>query len=850
MRQCCPDPGSLRVSHINVLVAAASPDVKAEVIAESVAARPDMTLVEGCPVPADDVDALLERIPATSRCAIAVVGDPAETEELARLWLARRSDLVVMLVDVVEDIVRIALRDPHLDSLLSALRDLVDRVRVEDGQERVARVELRSDGPALVGAEPTPRERPLLSAAIDWLRTTLRRSIERVPDDNGDVHGLSLTRATLLESFEPVIERDAEASPGAPDADEALDAALAAADPATEPLAAAARVFALGPLEFRMLLLGLAPELDLRFQRCIGFLLDDMSRRVGTIALYTGLLGPVADVRGALARSGALDGWLVFEGGRQLGADEALRIDPSLARWLLGERDALADDPRVRRVLRLAPWPGAELLQRREERLKAACLMEALLDQPAARWLLLDGDDPAAWRALFEAGAVARRVQPIRVDAGRLPEADPLDIEDCGRRIGRAARLTGRPLVVDAAADTRENDDPHRLFLAAAHATGCRAAVIGTDEARLVRAMAPAPFDLRHAEALPAAARTAAVRAAAAGADTYLAEDEASALAARYPLSLDGLEHAMSLARSRPLDFDADNPRVARLMAALKEVATTGLSHLAEVIEPVFSLDDVVLPADRKQQLVEIVDNVRLESRVLDEWKFRDLLPYGRGVSALFFGPPGTGKTMAAIGIARTLGVQLLRLDLSRVVSKFIGETEKNLARVFADAERSGAAILIDEADALVGKRSEVKDAHDRYANIEVAYLLQRMEAYRGLAILTTNMRQSLDPAFLRRLRFSLDFPRPDLDAREQIWRQCLPAGSHEVDEAGFRLLARRIDLTGGHIRQITLRAAFIAAAADTRIGLPHLAHAARAELAKLGMPAVDLDAGAGRQAA
>src|SRR2546425_4328151 len=171
------------------------------------------------------------------------------------------------------------------------------------------------------------------------------------------------------------------------------------------------------------------------------------------------------------------------------------------------------------------------------------------------------------------------------------------------------------------------------------------------------------------------------------------------------------------------------------------------MSHLVDLIEPLFSLEQVFLPPDRKQQLIEIVDNVRLASRVLDEWKFREQLPYGRGISALFFGPSGTGKTMAAMGIAKRLGIQILRLDLSKVVSKYIGDTEKNIQRVFAAAENSGAAILIDEADALLGKRSEVKDAHDRYANIEVAFLLQRMEAYDGLAILTTNMRKNLDAA-------------------------------------------------------------------------------------------------------
>jgi SpoVK/Ycf46/Vps4 family AAA+-type ATPase len=279
-------------------------------------------------------------------------------------------------------------------------------------------------------------------------------------------------------------------------------------------------------------------------------------------------------------------------------------------------------------------------------------------------------------------------------------------------------------------------------------------------------------------------------------------------------------------------------------------VAGEGISHLAERIEPVFNLEEVVLPPDRKQQLTEIVDHVRLAPRVLDEWKFGDQLPYGRGVAALFYGSSGTGKTMAAMGIARRLGIQLLRFDFSKVVSKYIGDTEKNIDRVFTDAQRSGAAILIDEADALLGKRSEVKDAHDRYANIEVAYLLQRMEAYEGLAILTTNMRQNLDPAFLRRLRFVVDFPRPDVEARQQIWRQCLPEGSHELDEAAFRLLARKIDLTGGHIRQITLRAAFLAAAAGEQIGLEHIVQAARAEFAKLGMPPTDIDLSQARRAA
>jgi SpoVK/Ycf46/Vps4 family AAA+-type ATPase len=296
----------------------------------------------------------------------------------------------------------------------------------------------------------------------------------------------------------------------------------------------------------------------------------------------------------------------------------------------------------------------------------------------------------------------------------------------------------------------------------------------------------------------------------------------------------------MQMAMARPLGDEPQSAQ-ARFITACKEVSAQGASGLAQRIEPIFELADVVLPADRKDQLEEIVDNIRFAPKVLEGWKFRDQLPYGLGVTALFHGPSGTGKTMASMAVAKALGVQILRIDLSRVVSKYIGDTEKNIDRVFQEAQLSGAALVIDEADGLLARRGEVKDAHDRYANLEVAYLLQRMEAYEGLAILTTNLRQNLDSAFLRRLRFVIDFPRPDAAAREEIWRRCLPAESHLLDDATFRQLARRIELTGGSIRQITLRAAFLAAAAHTQIGPEHITHAVNAEFAKLGMPAIEI---------
>jgi SpoVK/Ycf46/Vps4 family AAA+-type ATPase len=198
---------------------------------------------------------------------------------------------------------------------------------------------------------------------------------------------------------------------------------------------------------------------------------------------------------------------------------------------------------------------------------------------------------------------------------------------------------------------------------------------------------------------------------------------------------------------------------------------------------------------------------------------------------------------MAAQAIAHELGTQAYVVDLSRVVSKYIGETEKALDAVFTDAERSGAVLLFDEADALFGRRSEIKDAHDRYANIEVAYLLQRMETFAGLAILTTNLRRNLDEAFLRRLRFVVEFPKPDAAAREAIWQQCLPEGAPIGSDVNLKALARRLELTGGNIRQVTIRAAFAAAEEGaSRISMRHLVGAARAELVKLGMTGAESD--------
>ncbi|ANZ16743.1 ATPase [Streptomyces noursei ATCC 11455] len=291
---------------------------------------------------------------------------------------------------------------------------------------------------------------------------------------------------------------------------------------------------------------------------------------------------------------------------------------------------------------------------------------------------------------------------------------------------------------------------------------------------------------------------------------------------------------AASVRRDLPAASDApDAPDAAELAwrAGLTE-ARMGLDELGRRIEPRAGWHDLVLADRQLRVLQEIVAHVRQRGTVYQDWGFAQALRSGLGVTALFAGGSGTGKTLAAEVMAKELGLDLFVIDLSQVVSKYIGETEKNLSRVFDAAERGGALLLFDEADALFGKRSEVKDSHDRYANLEVSYLLMRMEAYRGLAVLTTNMKKALDSAFMRRIRFVVDFPFPGEKERAEIWRRVLPA---QAPTKGIEpSLLAQLTVAGGSIRNIALSGAFLAAEEGDRLQMRHMLAAARTEYLKL----------------
>ncbi|SAL28143.1 ATP-binding protein [Caballeronia humi] len=302
----------------------------------------------------------------------------------------------------------------------------------------------------------------------------------------------------------------------------------------------------------------------------------------------------------------------------------------------------------------------------------------------------------------------------------------------------------------------------------------------------------------------------------------------------------ESMHTAASLAAWR----DPEHARIASqdLYDACRAHSNRTLSTLAQKITPRFNWNDIVLPADRLQQLREICNHIKYRNQVFNQWGFDAKLASSKGLSFLFAGPSGTGKTMAAGIIAAELGLDLYKIDLSLVISKFIGETEKNLGKIFDEAETANSILFFDEADSLFGKRSEVKDSHDRYANIEVGYLLQRIEEYEGIAILATNFRRNMDEAFVRRLQFTVDFPLPGEDDRFRMWSGILPQDAPRDPALDLALMAKRYTLTGGNIRNVALAAAFLAADDGDMIRMTHLIAATQREYQKMGKLVGDRD--------
>ncbi|MDI5970964.1 ATP-binding protein [Streptomyces sp. SL13] len=602
-----------------------------------------------------------------------------------------------------------------------------------------------------------------------------------------------------------------------------------------------AAAFGLSPLDVELLLVAVAPDVDARFERLYGYLNDDLTRRRPTIGLALELCGLPAAGPGRFrlaARS------------------------PLIAHGLLHVLDS--ERPLLSRELR-AP-----------DRITAHLLGDDTLDDALDGFVHVPLGPPDQ---LDPAGGTARRI------AAAVATGGPVHLVDEAGRAGqlavdalRAAALL--PLVLDAAALTGEPDQPERLRALAREARlSGGGLVLGPLErlsphrspgSRLLRELCdatrgvpvvthaahgwdpawsgespvvmtvPVPGPARRTELWT---RTLAAAAARHGHPPAPAPDGLAELAATYRLDTDQVERAATVAVRSAAALDRP-VTVGDLRAAVRAQNGTGLARLARRIEPAVGWRDLVLPPSTERQLREFALRAKHRDQVLGRWGMRPGGGRGHGVIALFAGESGTGKTMSAEVVAAELGMTLYVVDLSGVVDKYIGETEKNLERIFVEASRVNGVLLFDEADAIFGRRSQVKDAHDRHANVESAYLLQRVEAFDGIAVLTTNLRSNLDEAFTRRLDVIAEFPLPDAGQRRALWDRCLGTAIPRAADLDLDRCARRFELAGGSIRACAVTAAYRAAESGGPLGMVQVMAAVLAEYRKLGRLVLESDFG------
>jgi hypothetical protein len=594
------------------------------------------------------------------------------------------------------------------------------------------------------------------------------------------------------------------------------------------PLATLRRRFALDAFETDALLVAASPDLDQRYERLYGLLQDDVTRRRPTLATVAHLAapeplpqwqvlgrlfsGPSTLLRSGLARAVA-DPAQATLGAHQLVAD------PQVVQFLAGN-ETLAPALHAFCELRApAPLAGFDATCSRHPGVAQA------LRAAAAGTVRFTG--ATAWERRHLAHAVASRrglaLLCVRFDSRRHGAQDLAKAQ-------LAARLRDAILFVDAGAGDPLPDHDDRWLAAAGGVC-----ILSTPHAEDVSGTPV--YEVR----LPSAGErlerwTGVLRAA----GRHAARHDLEEVAREFQLDTEQTDDAATQACAAE-NSEATLSRM-RLLAAARRPLALGLPSTLLAVELRTHWCHLALTDDTGSQLREICVHARERSRVLDDWGFGAASSRGQGMSVLFSGSSGTGKSTACEALAADLGRSLLKIDLSQAVSKYLGESEKQLAQVFDIAERSGAVLLFDEADALFGKRTAVSDAHDRYANIEVSYLLQRMDAFRGILVLTTNMQANMDAAFVRRLQFIVEFPFPDADQRERIWRISVPAQAPQDPDLDFAVLAQRYAVAGGSIRNIALSAAMLAAGGGQRIGMRHMAHAALREYRKLGKALPEAD--------
>jgi hypothetical protein len=617
--------------------------------------------------------------------------------------------------------------------------------------------------------------------------------------------------------------------------DEAVDAVLdTPREPFRAPAAQAAtagRLDALATaagltdLDVALLLVALAPDVDSRFEQLYGYLNDDVTRRRATVGLALRLCGlpeAAAAARVRLAAGAPLVDLVLVcvDDAERPVLSRALRVPDRVSAYLLGVD---APEPRLSGIAELAPTTPDDVAGPSRTQPPGSGELTRALRDGHARLAYLREQPGGSGVTLGGAGLAGVGLAALVVDARRLAgHSDPADLT---RLVVREALLRRAGVVLGPV----DGSEPWAVWR---HLTAGSVPVLafGTqpwDPAWCERA----PL-LLEAGPLPAADRVTLWRRSLAA---PLASDvDPAEVTAHFVLGAPAIRRAASAATLFAA-ADGGVVRAEHLRAGARTQNAAGLEHLARRIEPGVGWDDLVLPTAILAQLRELAARARLRDRVLDEWRMRPGGGRGRGVTALFAGDSGTGKTMSAEVVAGSLGLSVYTVNLATVVDKYVGETEKNLERIFTEAVGVNGVLLFDEADAIFGKRSEVRDAHDRYANIESAYLLQRMETFDGLAVLATNLRANLDEAFTRRLDIVVDFPMPDEAARRALWDRCLGTRTPRSSDVDFGFLARSFELAGGHIRSAAITAAYLAAEAGSPVGMVELVGAVGREYRKLG---------------
>lgn len=609
----------------------------------------------------------------------------------------------------------------------------------------------------------------------------------------------------------------------------------------------------LSAFDLAVTVLALAPEVDARYGRLFAYLQDDVTRRRPSVNLALDVFAPSADAK-LQERGKFLAASPLVRTGLLTLVPDATQANPTLLDHYLKLNDQAVAHLLGQPEMACAPGGAYAVVKPQTVLPEEAIALRALvpLVQDAKTYLqrltlYFQGASGMGQRQAAERIAGSLGTLLVVSDLRALPTQTERFQDDLASVL-RECLLREGLVFLDGLESLHE---PERL------ASFFRALELHPGPAILAgaRAWSPPPGTLDGTIVLSfasasASARLEAWRDAVEEANVSVESNTLETLAQRYPLSLDQIRAAARTAASR-LRWNAQQedaeprPVVQEWMAAARAQCRDELSDLAQRTVPKRGWNDLVLPASSKLQLRELCRRVEHHQRVLAEWGFDRKLAYGKGVSALFTGPSGTGKTMAAEVVAGELGLEMFRIDLSKVVSKYIGETEQNLERIFCAAERTNAILFFDEADSLFGKRSEIHDAHDRYANIEVGYLLQRMERYEGVAILATNLRGNLDDAFTRRIAHVVQFSLPDEALRRELWAKVWPSVELLAPEVKLEQFAAQFKLSGGNISNVALAAAFLAAHEGGRVSTAQLLRALAREYQKVGRQVSEDELGA-----